>query len=58
MPESIASTNMAGLGRRPRMRLSELRARQLIDAAMDEFLGKGFRRGSIENIARDRKSVV
>jgi len=34
------------------MRLSDLRARQLIDAAIDEFLGKGFRRGSIENIAR------
>lgn len=34
------------------MRLSEPRARQLIDAAMDEFLSKGFRRGSIENIAR------
>ena len=34
------------------MRLSDLRAQQLIDAAMDEFLGKGFRRGSIENIAR------
>jgi AcrR family transcriptional regulator len=34
------------------MRLSDLRARQLIDAAMDEFLSKGFRRGSIENIAR------
>jgi len=34
------------------MRLSDLRAQQLIDAAMDEFLSKGFRRGSIENIAR------
>jgi TetR/AcrR family transcriptional repressor of mexJK operon len=29
-----------------------LRAQQLIDATMDEFLTKGFRRGSIENIAR------
>ncbi|HEX4504862.1 MAG TPA: TetR/AcrR family transcriptional regulator [Alphaproteobacteria bacterium] len=34
------------------MRLSGLRVQQLIDAAMDEFLSKGFRRGSIENIAR------
>jgi TetR/AcrR family transcriptional repressor of mexJK operon len=34
------------------MRLSDLRARQLIDTAMDEFLTKGFRHGSIENIAR------
>jgi AcrR family transcriptional regulator len=34
------------------MRLSGLRAQQLIDAAVDEFLSKGFRRGSIENIAR------
>jgi len=34
------------------MRLSDLRAQQLIDAAVDEFLSKGFRHGSIENIAR------
>lgn len=34
------------------MRLSGLRAQALLDAAIDEFLSKGFRRGSIENIAR------
>lgn len=34
------------------MRLSDQRVQRLIDAAMDEFLTKGFRRGSIENIAR------
>jgi TetR/AcrR family transcriptional repressor of mexJK operon len=34
------------------MRLSDLRAQQLIDAAIGEFLTKGFRRSSIESIAR------
>ena len=43
---------MADQDKRPRMRLSGLRAQQLIDAAMNEFLTKGFRNGSIENIAR------
>jgi TetR/AcrR family transcriptional repressor of mexJK operon len=52
VPESNVSADMAGQEKRPKMRLSDLRARQLIDAAMDEFLTKGFRRGSIENIAR------
>jgi len=52
VPESNVSADMAGQEKRPRMRLSDLRAQQLIDAAMDEFLAKGFRRGSIESIAR------
>jgi AcrR family transcriptional regulator len=52
VPESNVSAEMAGQEKRPRMRLSDLRAQQLLDAAMAEFLNKGFRRGSIENIAR------
>ena len=52
MPETNVNADTAGQAKRPRMRLSGLRAQQLIDAAMDEFLSKGFRRGSIENIAR------
>lgn len=43
---------MTAQEKRPRMRLSEQRAQQLVQAAMDEFLSKGFRHGSIENIAR------
>ena len=50
--ELIANANMTSIEKRPRMRLSDRRARQLIDASMDEFLSKGFRHGSIENIAR------
>jgi TetR/AcrR family transcriptional repressor of mexJK operon len=38
--------------KRPRMRLPDDRARMLIDAAAAEFLARGFRRGSVENIAR------
>lgn len=38
--------------KRPRMRLPEDRAQVLIDAAADEFLSRGFRHGSVENIAR------
>ena len=52
VPEPNVSADMAGNDKRPRMRLPDLRAQQLIDAAVDEFLTKGFRRGSIENIAR------
>jgi TetR/AcrR family transcriptional repressor of mexJK operon len=51
VPE-IATVDISALEKRPKMRLSDLRARMLIDAAMDEFLSKGFRRGSIDNIAR------
>jgi AcrR family transcriptional regulator len=40
------------LSKRPRMRLSDDRARLLIDAAAGEFLSRGFRHGSVENIAR------
>lgn len=40
------------LSKRPRMRLSDDRARMLIDAAAGEFLSRGFRHGSVENIAR------
>jgi TetR/AcrR family transcriptional repressor of mexJK operon len=50
--EQVATANISALEKRPKMRLSDLRVRLLIDAAMDEFLSKGFRRGSIENIAR------
>lgn len=52
MPEPNVSARMTAQERRPRMRLSDLRAQQLLDAATSEFLTKGFRRGSIENIAR------
>ena len=52
MPEANISSDMTGREKRPRMRLSDLRVQQLIDAAIDEFLSKGFRHGSIENIAR------
>jgi TetR/AcrR family transcriptional repressor of mexJK operon len=38
--------------KRPRMRLPDDRARMLIEAAVGEFLANGFRRGSVENIAR------
>ncbi len=38
--------------KRPRMRLPEDRAQMLIDAAADEFLSRGFRHGSVENVAR------
>jgi TetR/AcrR family transcriptional repressor of mexJK operon len=38
--------------KRPKMRLPDDRARMLIDAAAAEFLACGFRRGSVENIAR------
>lgn len=40
------------ISKRPRMRLSDDRARLLIDAAAGEFLSRGFRHGSVENIAR------
>lgn len=52
MPEQIAAAHISASEQRPKMRLSDQRVRLLIDAAMDEFLSKGFRRGSIENIAR------
>jgi AcrR family transcriptional regulator len=49
---SSARSNIASLEGRPKMRLSDTRVQQLIEAAMDEFLTRGFRRGAIENIAR------
>jgi AcrR family transcriptional regulator len=52
VPEQLASADISASEHRPKMRLSDQRVRLLIDAAMDEFLSKGFRRGSIENIAR------
>jgi AcrR family transcriptional regulator len=52
VPEQIAAAHIAASEQRPKMRLSDQRVQRLIDAAMDEFLTKGFRRGSIENIAR------
>jgi AcrR family transcriptional regulator len=52
VPEQLASADISAPEQRPKMRLTDQRVRLLIDAAMDEFLSKGFRRGSIENIAR------
>jgi len=57
----VAKTNLSadptGQVKRPRMRLPEQRVQQLIDAAIEEFQHKGYRRGSIENISRVTASV-